>query len=142
MWIVKFGIANLLSVPHIEADGFTIDYLKKRDWVVTTPESEEIVFKKDAGKCNGFPFIDMDCQEFLAIFQSVSKIETVKGKYEGFTKKNVVKSISERKAQAMIVLPSEKYFKELVSENCTALNSILVTCADITNSHTIFGPNL
>ena len=42
----------------------------------------------------------------------------------------------------MIGSPSEKELKELVRENCTALKSISVTCADITNTHTIFGPDL
>ena len=37
MWIVESGIANLLSVLQLEADGFTINYNTKRDWVVTTP---------------------------------------------------------------------------------------------------------
>ena len=40
MWLVDSGIENLLSVTHLEADGFTIDYKTKRDWVVTTPEGE------------------------------------------------------------------------------------------------------
>ena len=42
----------------------------------------------------------------------------------------------------MIESQPGKYFKELVSKNCTALKSIHVTCTDITNTHTIFGPNL
>ena len=42
----------------------------------------------------------------------------------------------------MIGSLSEKEFKDLVSENCTALKSIPVTYSDINNAHTIFGPNL
>ena len=67
MWIVESSIANLLRLPHLEADGFTIDYNTKHDWVITTPEGEEIVFNKDTGKCKGFPFIDMDYQEALTL---------------------------------------------------------------------------
>ena len=65
------SIANLLSVPQLEADGFTIDYNTNRDWVVTTPEGEEIVFKKDTGKCKVFTFIVMDSQESLELLQYV-----------------------------------------------------------------------
>ena len=65
----------------------------------------------------GFPFIDMDYQEALALFQSVSKVEIVRGNYEVFTKKDVGKSISACKAQAMIRSPSEKYFKDLLRNN-------------------------
>ena len=57
MWVVESGISNLLSVPQIEADSFTINYNTKSDWLVTKPEGEEIVFKKDKNKCKGFPFI-------------------------------------------------------------------------------------
>ena len=59
MWLVESGITKLLSVPQLEADGFTINCNTNRDWFVTTPEGEKIVFKKDTCKCKGFPFIDM-----------------------------------------------------------------------------------
>ena len=36
-WINEQGIANLLSIPQIEKDGYTIDYNTKRYWVVKTP---------------------------------------------------------------------------------------------------------
>ena len=78
MWIVESGITNLLSVPHLEANVFTIDYKTKRDWVVTTPEGKEIMFKKDTGKCKRFIFIEMDYQEVLTLLKSDSKVDTVR----------------------------------------------------------------
>ena len=36
MWLNTKGIANLLSIPQLEEDGYTVDYNTKRDWVVTT----------------------------------------------------------------------------------------------------------
>ena len=78
MWLVDFGITNLLSVPQLKSDGFTINYNTKREWVVTAPQVEEIVFKKDTGKCKGFILIEMDSQELLALLQSVSKVDTVR----------------------------------------------------------------
>ena len=58
-WLNKKGIVNLLSVPQLEKDGFVIDYNTNRDWVVTTPTGEKILFKKDTGLCEGMPYIDM-----------------------------------------------------------------------------------
>ena len=58
-WLVESGITNLFGVLQLEADGFTIENNTKRDWVVTTPEIEEILFKKYTGKCKGFSFIKM-----------------------------------------------------------------------------------
>ena len=52
------------------------------------------------------------------------------------------KAISDQKAQDTIGSPSDKYFKDTVRKNCTALKSITVKCADITNVHTIFGTGL
>eukprot|EP00957_Ditylum_brightwellii_P025141 1902851-Ditylum_brightwellii.AAC.1 len=34
-WLNKKCIANLLSIPQLEKDGYTIDYNTKRNWVVT-----------------------------------------------------------------------------------------------------------
>ena len=42
----------------------------------------------------------------------------------------------------MIGSPSEKEFKEMVLKSFNDFKSIPVTCADITKSHTIFGPYL
>ena len=57
MWLMESGIANLLSIPELEANGFAIYYNIKHDWFATTPEGVKIVFKKDTGKYKGFPSI-------------------------------------------------------------------------------------
>ena len=49
------------------------------------------MFKKDTGKCKGLPFIEMDSQEALVLLKYISKVETVGGNYEGFTKKYLEK---------------------------------------------------
>ena len=59
MWLNRNGIANLLSIPQLERDGYTVDYNTKRNWVVTTPEGKEIVFKRDTGLCDRMPYIDL-----------------------------------------------------------------------------------
>ena len=115
IWIVESSITNLLRVLQLKADGFTINYNTERDQVLTTPEGEKIVFKKDTGKCKGFHFIEMVSQEALAI--CFSKVETARGNNGGFSKKYVGKSISARKSQATIGSTSEKEFKDLVRKN-------------------------
>ena len=59
MWINKQGIANLLSIPQPEDDGFCITYNTLKEWVLTTPEGKKIVFQRDTGLCNRMPYIDM-----------------------------------------------------------------------------------
>ena len=54
-WLNEQGIANLLSIPQLEKDGYTIDYNTKQDWVVTTPEGKCILFLKETGMCEGMP---------------------------------------------------------------------------------------
>ena len=56
----------------------------------------------------------MVSQEALALLQFVSKAETVRGNYEGFTKNDAGKAISACKAQAKIGSTSEEEFKEMV----------------------------
>ena len=82
MFLNKNGIAKLLSIPHLEQDGFVIDYNKKRDWTVITPQGKEIVFRKDTGLCEGMPYIDMREHQ-----EGVVMLETVRKNFEGYTKK-------------------------------------------------------
>ena len=110
MWLVESVIANLLSVPQLEADGFKIDYTNNI-WTVTTPEGDIIPFKKDTGKCRGFPYIEMGSLEALALMQSVGKVETVRENYEGFTKRDVKKAVLARKAQAMVRVRNKYYLR-------------------------------
>ena len=52
----------------------------------------------------------------------------------------VKRAILVRRAQAMIATPSEKRFKEMISNR--ELANCPVTVQDITNAHAIFGPDL
>jgi len=40
-----------------------------------TPEGNVISFKKDTGKCDGLPYIEMGSLAALALLQSVAKVE-------------------------------------------------------------------
>jgi hypothetical protein len=134
MWINTDGIANLLSVPQLERDGFSIDYNTKRNWVLTTPEGQEIVFKRDTGVAEGMPYIDMREQHF-----GVAMLQTVRKNYEGFTKAQVVKAVLARKAQAKVAHPSDEKFKQMVSHRSLVNSKVKVV--DITNARALWGPN-
>jgi hypothetical protein len=47
LWHVRNGIANLLSLPQLEADGFTARYHTGGNWIVNTPQGKEITFHQE-----------------------------------------------------------------------------------------------
>jgi len=38
MWLVKMGIANLLSLPSLEREGFIVSYNTMTSWMVQFPK--------------------------------------------------------------------------------------------------------
>jgi hypothetical protein len=55
---VRNGIANLLSLPQLEDNSFTVSYQTSGEWIVTTPHSKEIIFYREAdGVCHDFPYL-------------------------------------------------------------------------------------
>ena len=65
-------------------------------------------------------------------------LETVKANFEGYTKKQVERSVLARRLQSMLAHPPDEKFKELVSN--PGYDS-KVTAESITNAKSIFGPN-
>ena len=59
VWLKKKVIANLISIPMLEASGYIISTHTHSDWVVTTPEGKDITFKRDNGVCPGMPYINL-----------------------------------------------------------------------------------
>jgi hypothetical protein len=109
LWLVRNGIANLLLLPQLEADGFMVSYHTGGNWIVTTPHGKEITFhQEEDGVCRGFPYIDMQSKAAMAM------IQTVRQHYEGFTKREVQVAIAARKAQAMTGHPTDAQFLEMV----------------------------
>ena len=45
MWLVKNGIANLLSLKCLECDGFGVNYDLYGEWLVTCPDGGVLMFK-------------------------------------------------------------------------------------------------
>ena len=53
IWLVRSSIANLLSLPTLERDGYVCPYNTNSLWIVECPDGTVLKFK-------GFPFIDME----------------------------------------------------------------------------------
>ena len=44
VWLNENGIANILSIPQLEKDGYTVSTSTKGQWKVYTPEGKIILF--------------------------------------------------------------------------------------------------
>ena len=66
-------------------------------------------------------------------------IQIVRKNYDGFTKRDVERAVLAHEAAGLIVHPSERDLKYLVSRNLT---DCPVTILDVNNNHKIFGPIL
>ena len=108
-WLNEQDIANLLSIPQLENDGYTIDYNTDRDWVVTMPEGKTILFQKDVGICKGMPYLDV-----YGNHDNFVMIQTVRKKFGMFTEKKVEKAIESRDMQVRMDHPTDEKFKLLV----------------------------
>jgi hypothetical protein len=135
LWLVRNGIANLLSLPQLEADGFTVSYHTGGNRIVMTPQGKEITFhREENGVCHGFPYIDMQSTNAVVMIQTVCQ------QYEGFTKRKVQDATAARKAQAMTGHPTNTQFLKLVRNN--SIKNCPVKPDHITNAHSIFGPSI
>ena len=101
-WLNERGIANLLSIPQLEKDGYVIDYNSKRYWAVTTPEGKVLLFKKDTGTCAGMPYLDI-CKNHDAL----EMIQTVCDNFGMFTERQVEKAIAARDMQVRLAHPTD-----------------------------------
>ena len=81
------------------------------------------------------PYVDMRNFKEGAIM-----IETVRKNFEIFTTKKIEAAKLSRATQSMIGHPSDKVFKQIVSDG--TLNNCLVVPNDVPNATAIFGPNL
>jgi len=85
MWFNPNGIANLLSLPQLEEEGWVVSYHTKNDWVLTDPTGEiKLTFKRDTGVASRMPYIDMREQH-----TGITMLQSVRKNFEGFTKTEV-----------------------------------------------------
>ena len=59
VWLNEQGVANLISIPMPEADGYTVSTDSNGEWKVVTPGGDTIPFKQDKGLCVGMPYINL-----------------------------------------------------------------------------------
>jgi hypothetical protein len=136
LWLVCNGMDNLLSLPQLEVDGFTVSYHTRSNWIVTTPCGKEITFlQEDIGVCRGFLYIDMQSMD-----TTVAMIQTIHQHYKGFTKHEVKDAFVDCKAQAMTGLPTDAQFVEMVRNN--TIKNCFIKPVHITNALTIFSPRI
>ena len=76
----------------------------------------------------------------LAQTEQTMLVETVRGKFEGFTKKEISQATAAHQAQVLMGDPSNKDYKGMVSNHL--ISNCPITHTDIANAHRIFGPDL
>jgi len=137
------GIANLLSVPALEREGWKIHMETGKDVKAMSPDGLIITFKRDVGMTGGMPYIDMDRPKEhisrIVAKEAVSCIETVRKNMQGFTLEECTRAKGARDAMAMMAHPSEEKMRNLVSSNTVA--NMPYTSTDIANSRMLFGPD-
>ena len=85
-------IEKLHRITYNSIDGYYVFHTDK----------VPVYFHKDE---QGLPHIDLDASIYDA---ATTLLQTIRSKYEGFTKKNIKAAKAARKLQGMIVIPSEK----------------------------------
>jgi hypothetical protein len=152
VWYIPDGIANIFSMHELKKQ-YRITYDSwEGHYVVHTPKGE-VNFYKDE---QGLPYIELDgpagCKAAMILPQSMQQehvantgvevmhVQTVRGNYEGHTKRDVLQAKEAQHAQAMIRNLWGGDFKGMVSRNL--IKNCPVTTTNITNACTIFGPDL
>ena len=74
VWLNEQGVTNLISIPMLEKDGYSVSKTTTGEWKVVTPAGDTIPFKRDKGLTVGMPYIDLrEHQEGLAFIETVRK---------------------------------------------------------------------
>ncbi len=123
-------------------------------YVVHTPRGE-VHFYKDK---QGLPYIDLmesgheaarmllqmvedtKTDEDRTVKVGANFVQTVRGNYEGYTKREVLQAKEACRGQVMPGNPSEKDYQGLVSRNL--INNCPISLSDVSNTRAIFGPDL
>ena len=139
-WYGRNGIANILSVPQLERDGYNLTYTTGGTWVVVTPDGKTIDFKRESGGVtDGMHYIDLR-EEIDGITHVNAQIPTVKDKIEGYTKKEVEQAHLARRMLATMAYPSERDFQNMVSKRM--IQNCPISLSDIARANEIFGPDV
>ena len=134
VWVNKGGIANILPFSElIKICRVTFDSDKSDQFVVHTEEGPVSLRNNEVG----MPYIDLEKSDERA---ALCFVQTVRDRYEGFTKREVKEAMAARETQAMIGHPPDRAFKDMVRDNM--IPDCPVTLTAIDNANKIWGPNL
>jgi hypothetical protein len=154
VWYLPDRIANIFSVHKLEKL-YRITYDSwECFYVVHTPRGE-VHFHKDE---QGLPYIDLarsrhEATRMLMQLAEVTEsgddkttkagssfVQTVRGNYEGYTKRKVLRAKEARRGQALLGNPSKKDYQSMVGSNM--IENCPISTSDVSNAHVIFGPDL
>jgi hypothetical protein len=131
VWYLPDGITNIISMHELESL-YRITYDSWAGYYVVHTPKREVRFYKDD---QGLPYLDLeDLNEAGTLLlmrhgggsrdedkadedKGVSLVQIVRGNYEGYTKREVLKAKEARRAQAIMGNPSEADYKGMVSHN-------------------------
>jgi hypothetical protein len=167
VWLDPIGIANVVSLKSIKAKHrVTYDSeLNDGAFVVHTPEGP-IQFKTCPD--TGFPYIDLDettmtdngamllqtmpilgniaTSHFMEVPEGSPFIQTVRGNYEGFTKRDIQAAKEARLLQGKLGQISNTELRQLLKEKDKVRHALLrncpVTTDDLDCAKIIFGPSV
>jgi hypothetical protein len=134
VWINQDGIANIVPFSVlIKICRVTFDSDEGDQFVVHTKEGPVRLKNNEVG----MPYIDLeDTSERAAL----CFVQTVRERYEGFTRREVQEARAAREAQAMIGHPTDREFRNMVRTNM--IPNCPVTTVAIDNANKIWGPDL
>ena len=141
-WIDPQGIANVISLRSLEKKyRVTYDSAVAGGAFVVHTDRGEIRFVRCPD--SGFPYVDLDDH---TVDVAAMLVQSVRGNYEGFTRREIEKAKAARELQGQIGHPSDQDFKTLIKAKDNVSQSLLHDCpttlTDVTNAQTIFGPSL
>eukprot|EP00956_Cyclotella_meneghiniana_P042120 scaffold248363_cov77-Cyclotella_meneghiniana.AAC.3 len=141
-WLDPHGIANVISLRTLE-EKHKVTYdseLHGGAFVVHTDEGD-VIFRRCPE--TGFPYIDLDENAS----EAAMLVQSVRGNFEGFTKREVKGAIAARDLQANMGHISDTNLERLIKKKddvsqSNILHDCPVTADDLQNAKIIFGPSL
>jgi hypothetical protein len=142
-WLDRMGIANVISLKSLE-EKYRVTYDSKSSggsFVVHTANGP-VEFKRCP--VTSFPYIDLD--DVSQGDKGAMLVQTVRGNYEGFTKREVQKAREMRTLQGRLGHLSETELKGLLKDKEKVSHALLknsnLTIDDLDNSRVIYGPSV
>jgi hypothetical protein len=137
MWLNEGGIANIVPLEMISKI-WRITYdsgggMNAGHFVIHTDQGNIIVCKNP----KGMPYIDLKTVEGEV---ALDFVQTIRGNYDGFTRREVEEARAAREAQGMLGHPTDCDFLGMVRANMVANCPVTVSAAQ--NANQIFGPDI